>query len=41
LTGAIIGIRNEQEAMEMIGGVNWELTEQELGAVEDALADWS
>jgi aryl-alcohol dehydrogenase-like predicted oxidoreductase len=41
LTGAIIGIRNEQEAMEMVGGVDWELTEQELRAVEDALAVWS
>jgi aryl-alcohol dehydrogenase-like predicted oxidoreductase len=40
LTGAIIGIRNEQEALEMMGGVDWELTEQEVQAIEDALAVW-
>jgi aryl-alcohol dehydrogenase-like predicted oxidoreductase len=40
LTGAIIGIRNEQEAMEMAGGMDWKLTEQEIQAVEDALAVW-
>jgi aryl-alcohol dehydrogenase-like predicted oxidoreductase len=40
LTGAIIGIRNEQEAREMVGGVDWKLTEQEIQAVEEALAGW-
>jgi aryl-alcohol dehydrogenase-like predicted oxidoreductase len=40
LTGAIIGIRNEQEAMEMVSGMDWKLTEQEMQAVEDALAVW-
>ena len=39
-TGAIIGIRNEQEAMEMVSGMDWKLTEQEMQAVEDALAVW-
>ena len=41
LTGAIIGIRNEQEAMEMVSGMDWKLTEQEIQAVEEALAVWS
>jgi len=38
--GAIIGIRSEQEATEMAGGVNWKLTEQEMQAIEQALALW-
>ncbi len=37
VTGAIIGIRNEREAREMPGGLNWKLTEQELQAIEQAL----
>lgn len=41
LTGAIIGIRNEQEAMEMASGMDWKLTEQEIQAVEEALVVWS
>ena len=41
LTGAIIGIRNEQEAMEMVSGMDWKLTEQEIQAVEEALVVWS
>ena len=40
LTGAIIGIRNEQEAREMVGGVDWRLTDREIQAVEEALAGW-
>ena len=40
LTGAIIGIRNEQEAREMLGGVDWRLTDREIQAVEEALAGW-
>lgn len=40
LTGAIIGIRNEQEALAMTNGANWKLTEQELEIIEEALALW-
>lgn len=40
LTGAIIGIRNEKEAREMVGGLDWGLREEEMKAVEDALALW-
>src|SRR5712691_7314196 len=40
VTGAIIGIRSEQEAVEMSGSVNWKLTEQEIQAIEQALALW-
>lgn len=36
VTGAIIGIRNEQEALAMSGGVGWELTEQEIQTIERA-----
>jgi aryl-alcohol dehydrogenase-like predicted oxidoreductase len=38
VTGAIVGIRNEQEAMEMAGGINWKLTEPEIQSIEHALA---
>jgi len=41
LTGAIIGIRSEHEALEMAGGVNWKLTGQEIQAIEQALALWA
>ncbi len=41
LTGAIIGIRSEQEVLEMANGVNWKLTSQEIQAIEQALALWS
>jgi aryl-alcohol dehydrogenase-like predicted oxidoreductase len=40
LTAAIIGIRSPQEAAEMAGGVNWTFTEQEIEAIEQALALW-
>jgi aryl-alcohol dehydrogenase-like predicted oxidoreductase len=40
LTGAIMGIRSEQEAREMAGGLNWKLTDQESQAIEQALALW-
>lgn len=40
LTGAIIGIRSKQEAMEMAGGIDWKLTDQEIQAIEQALALW-
>lgn len=38
VTGAIVGIRDEQEATEMAGGINWKLTEPEIQAIEHALA---
>lgn len=41
LVGAIIGIRNEQEAREMMDGLDWKLTEHEIQAIEDALAIWN
>jgi len=37
VTGAINGIRSPQEAMAMLGGLNWKLTDQELHAIEEAL----
>jgi aryl-alcohol dehydrogenase-like predicted oxidoreductase len=40
LTGAIIGVRNENEASEMTGGTNWRLTSDEMGLVENALKAW-
>jgi aryl-alcohol dehydrogenase-like predicted oxidoreductase len=40
LTGAIIGIRSEQEALEMVNGANWKLTEQEIQAIKEALVVW-
>jgi len=40
VTGAIIGIRNPKEALEMSGGLNWKLTHQELQTIEQALALW-
>ncbi len=41
LTAAIIGIRSEAEALEMIGGVGWTLTVEEMKAVDRALAFWT
>jgi aryl-alcohol dehydrogenase-like predicted oxidoreductase len=40
LTGAIIGIRSENEAREMVEGTNWKLTSPEMSAIQDALAAW-
>lgn len=40
LTGAIIGVRSQNEAGEMIGGVNWKLTPDEMRVIEDAIAPW-
>jgi aryl-alcohol dehydrogenase-like predicted oxidoreductase len=40
VTGAIIGIRNEREARELVGFPGWTLTEEEIAAVERALAHW-
>lgn len=40
LTGAIVGIRSEQEAYKIAGGVGWGLSDQELEAIERALQHW-
>ena len=40
VTGAIIGIRNEQEARAIGAGMDWRLTAQENEAIEQALAGW-
>lgn len=40
LTGAILGIRSEQEARKMAGGVGWRLSDEELNAIEQALQHW-
>lgn len=40
LTGAIIGIRTEQEAAQMAGGLDWTLTDQETQAIAQVLSMW-
>ena len=40
LTGAIIGVRSENEAREMIGGADRKLTPDDVSLIEHALADW-
>jgi aryl-alcohol dehydrogenase-like predicted oxidoreductase len=37
LRGAIMGIRNAQEARTMAGGIGWQLTEEERDTIEQAL----
>ena len=41
VTGAIIGIRNEQEALQIADGVSWQLTEGEKQAIEEVMKIWS
>ncbi len=41
VTGAINGIRSPQEALAMPGGLNWQLTDQELQTIEEALSVWN
>jgi aryl-alcohol dehydrogenase-like predicted oxidoreductase len=41
LTGAILGIRSEQEARQMAGGVGWQLPAEDLDAIERALQQWN
>ncbi|HKV85065.1 MAG TPA: aldo/keto reductase [Ktedonobacterales bacterium] len=41
LTGAIIGVRDDQEAARMTGGMEWTLTDEEASAVANALAAWA
>ncbi len=40
LTGAIIGIRNEKEAREMLDGVGWKLDHEQMEAIDKALTIW-
>ncbi len=40
LTGAIVGVRNQNEAREMIGGADWRLTPDDMSIIEGALAAW-
>jgi aryl-alcohol dehydrogenase-like predicted oxidoreductase len=40
LTGAIVGIRSETEAREMVGGLDWTPTDEELQTIEEASAAW-
>jgi len=40
ITGAILGIRNEQEAQTMVGGADWKLTAREVQTIERLVADW-
>jgi aryl-alcohol dehydrogenase-like predicted oxidoreductase len=39
LSGVIVGIRNENEAVEMLGTVGWTLTQEEMAAIDSALAE--
>ena len=40
VTGAIIGIRNAQEAEQMQNACNWSFTDDEIAAIEKALSLW-
>jgi aryl-alcohol dehydrogenase-like predicted oxidoreductase len=40
LRGAIMGIRSQEEARKMAGGVGWQLTAEELHTIEQALERW-
>lgn len=41
LSGAIMGIRSEQDAHTMAHGLNWRLSEQDLQEIEQTLATWT
>jgi aryl-alcohol dehydrogenase-like predicted oxidoreductase len=41
LTGAIIGVRNEKEAREMVGGVDLKLSIEEIAMIDEALKIWA
>ncbi len=41
LTGAIVGIRNEKEAVEMVDGTDLRLDKEEMNTIERSLASWS
>jgi aryl-alcohol dehydrogenase-like predicted oxidoreductase len=40
LTGAIIGVRNEKEAREMVGGVDLKLSIEETASIDEVLKIW-
>ena len=40
LTGAMISVRNEKEAREMIGGANLKLSSEEFASIDHALRVW-
>ena len=40
ITGAMMGIRAEQEARSMMDGASWKLTAQEVQAIDHVLANW-
>jgi aryl-alcohol dehydrogenase-like predicted oxidoreductase len=41
VTGAIIGIRNQQEARQLAAGLDWQLAEETKQAVEEVLEIWN
>jgi aryl-alcohol dehydrogenase-like predicted oxidoreductase len=40
VTGAMVGIRNAQEAVAMVDGLAWQLTEDEHTIIQQAVAHW-
>jgi aryl-alcohol dehydrogenase-like predicted oxidoreductase len=40
VTGAMVGIRNAQEAVAMVDGLAWQLTEDEQMTIQQAVAYW-
>lgn len=40
LTGAIVGVRNEEEARKLVDASEWKLTDQELEKISEALTIW-
>jgi aryl-alcohol dehydrogenase-like predicted oxidoreductase len=40
VTGAIIGIRNEQEARQIADGVGWQFTGETKRAIEEVMEIW-
>jgi aryl-alcohol dehydrogenase-like predicted oxidoreductase len=40
VTGAMVGIRNAQEALAMVDGLAWQLTEDEQMTIQQAAAHW-
>jgi aryl-alcohol dehydrogenase-like predicted oxidoreductase len=41
VTGAMVGIRNAQEAIAMVDGLAWQLTEDEQMTIQHAIAHWN
>ena len=40
VTGAIIGIRSAKEAQQMLNGCDWNLTDEDIAVIDQALSDW-